>query len=177
MNLFYCSYPYGTASPAVFTGTFPRDKQWLSHTRRGRWGSERRETIDWRSRRGERKETQHVIRSHAQLNTQSLNSTVQKALKKREIAAWEDDTVLKWRWVFIGQKVRPGSDTREGRAGEGGRHVGGLSPEGNRSAQRCIQRRRKGKERLTHPKKNIFQDLDQGCSRVSSLLYLITYGG
>lgn len=34
MNLFYCSYPYGTASSSIFTGTFAWDKQWLSHTER-----------------------------------------------------------------------------------------------------------------------------------------------
>lgn len=36
MNLFYCSYPYGTASTSIFTGTFAWDKQWLSHRERDR---------------------------------------------------------------------------------------------------------------------------------------------
>lgn len=27
MNLFYCSYPYGTASTSIFTGAFAWDKQ------------------------------------------------------------------------------------------------------------------------------------------------------
>lgn len=58
MNLFYCSYPYGTASASIFTGTFPWNKQWLSHTRQGE-GSierERENTIDWKSKKGKEKE-------------------------------------------------------------------------------------------------------------------------
>lgn len=37
VNLFYCSYSYGTASASIFTGSFPWNKQWLGHTRQG-WG-------------------------------------------------------------------------------------------------------------------------------------------
>lgn len=56
MNLFYCSYPYGTASASIFTGTFPWDKQWLSHARQGGGSRERKEMIDWREQEGEEKE-------------------------------------------------------------------------------------------------------------------------
>lgn len=47
MNLFYCSYPYGTASTSIFTGAFAWDKQWLSH-------AGRRETETQRERQTER---------------------------------------------------------------------------------------------------------------------------
>lgn len=52
MNLFYCSYPYGTASASIFTGTFPWNKQWLGHTRQGK-GSTERERGDDRLKRQE----------------------------------------------------------------------------------------------------------------------------
>lgn len=56
MNLFYCSYPYGTASASIFTGTFPWDKQWLSHTRQGKGSRERKKMIDWKKQDGEGQE-------------------------------------------------------------------------------------------------------------------------
>lgn len=62
MNLFYCSYPYGTASASIFTGTFPWNKQWLSHIRQGKGSTEREEMIDWKSKKGkEKKRTRHKI--------------------------------------------------------------------------------------------------------------------
>lgn len=97
MNLFYCSYPYGTASASIFTGTFPWNKQWLSHTRQGKGSTHRERRWEIEKVRGRKKKrTHHKIpcTEHKEFKQQGA-----KGLEK-ELAAWliREDMILRKQW-------------------------------------------------------------------------------
>lgn len=64
INLFYCSYSYGTASASIFTGNFPWNKQWLGHTRQGGGRREIRNSQNKKSKRTENR-VLYIIKCHA----------------------------------------------------------------------------------------------------------------
>lgn len=62
INLFYCSYSYGTASASIFTGNFPWNKQWLGHTSQGGGG---REIRNLQSEKARGQKTEYIIKCQA----------------------------------------------------------------------------------------------------------------
>lgn len=138
MNLFYCSYPYGTASASIFTGTFPWDKQWLCHTRQGKGSRERKKMTDWKKQDEEGIEKKYIIRFHAH-SSKSSNSKVQNSLIKNLQHGLIEKT---WHWANSEKLFRAKAawdPTQQDTEGNGvpprysSRHVGSFCPEGYRS--------------------------------------------